>query len=226
MIKAVVFDLDDTLISEYDYIKSGYTVIAKKIKNDFNIEKETSEIYNLMLNIFKKDSRNVFNTLLNELNVEYDENYIKELVKVYREHIPSINFFDDVIPCIEKLKENGIKLGIITDGYIITQKNKLKILNAYELFDKIIITDELGKEFWKPNPRPFEMMKEYFNIEYEEMMYVGDNPKKDFYIKKYYPVKTTRINRKNAIYFNIEYLENINEDISIINLKEILDFCI
>ena len=218
MIKAVIFDLDDTLISEYDYIKSGYKVISKKIKEDYNIEHSENEVFNIILEAFKVDSKNVFNRLLDELKLEYNQEYIMELVKTYREHIPDIKFFDDVMPCLSQLHEKGIKLGIITDGYAITQKNKLKALNAFELFDKIIITDELGKEYWKPNPKAFEMMKEYFNIEYEEMMYVGDNPKKDFYIKKYYPVKTVRVYRENGVYTEAEYFEGITEDIKLSNL--------
>lgn len=226
MIKAVIFDLDDTLISEYDYIKSGYKIIAKKIKEDYNIEQSENEIFDLMFQIFNADSKNVFNKLLDELQLEYNEEYIKELIKTYREHIPEIKFFDDIIPCLEQLRKQGIKLGIITDGYAITQKNKLKVLNAYELFDKIIITDELGKEYWKPNPKAFEIIKEYFNIEYNEMMYVGDNPKKDFYIKKFYPVKTVRIYRDKGVYTEVEYLEGIKEDYKtnkLENLKEIGD---
>ncbi len=46
--------------------------------------------------------------------------------------------------------------------------------------DKIIVTDDYGKEYWKPSIRPFQMMLEYFNIKPEEAVYIGDNPNKDF----------------------------------------------
>ncbi len=49
--------------------------------------------------------------------------------------------------------------------------------------DKIIVTDDYGKEYWKPSIRPFQMMLEYFNIKPEEAVYIGgDNPNKDFYL--------------------------------------------
>ena len=222
MIKAVIFDLDDTLISEYDYIKSGYRVISKKIKEDYKLENSEEQIYSLMWELFENDSKKVFNRLLEKLKLNYNEEYIKELVKTYREHIPQIEFFEDVIHCIKQLRKQDIKLGIITDGYAVTQNNKLKVLNAYELFDKIIITDELGKEYWKPNPKSFEIMKDYFNVEYDEMMYVGDNPRKDFYIKKYHPIKIVRIYRENSVYNDEEYYEGIEEDYRIRNLEELL----
>lgn len=221
MIKAVIFDLDDTLISEYDYIKSGYKVITKKIKKDFKLKKSEEDIFGIMWKLFEDNSKNVFNILLETFKLDYNEEYIKELVQAYREHIPNIKFYDDVLPCLNRLKNQEIKLGMITDGYVITQKHKLEVLNAYTLFDKIIITDELGEKFWKPSPKAFEIMRDFFNIKYEEMVYIGDNPKKDFYIKKYYPINTVRVHRKNSVYENEKYLENFKEDAIITELTQI-----
>lgn len=221
MIKAVIFDLDDTLISEMDYVKSGYKVIAKKIKERYNLEIGEQEIYCSLMKLFDENSKNVFNRLLDEYKLSYNKDYIIELVNCYRNHIPDIKFFDDVIPCLKDLRKQNIKLGIISDGYKMTQRNKLKVLDVEKLFDKIILTDELGKDYWKPSTKAFEIIKEYFNIQYDEMMYIGDNPQKDFYIKKYYPIYTMRIHRKNEIYIKEEYLEGIKEDKLIYSLKEI-----
>ena len=63
-----------------------------------------------------------------------------------------------------------------------------------------------------------------FNLKPEEIIYVVDNPKKDFYVKNILPIKTIKIERKNAIYINEDYLSNIKEDILIKNLSEILDY--
>lgn len=221
MIKAVIFDLDDTLISEMDYVKSGYKVIAKKIKERYNLEIGEQEIYCSLMKLFDESSKNVFNRLLDEYKLSYNKDYIIELVNCYRNHIPDIKFFDDVIPCLKDLRKKNIKLGIISDGYKMTQRNKLKVLDAEKLFDKIILTDELGKDYWKPSPKAFEIMKNYLKISFDEMMYVGDNPTKDFYIKKYYPVNTVKIIRKNSVYKNAKYLENIREDKTINNLREL-----
>ena len=223
MIKVVIFDLDDTLISEKQYIESGYKVVAKKVKEDYRLDNLEYDIYTTMLNMFTNNSKNVFNRLLDYYKLNYSDEYIKELVDAYRNHIPNITFFYDVIPFIKELKDRNIKTGIISDGYINTQKNKLNVLKAKEIFDKIILTDELGKEYWKPCPKAFEIMKDYFNVEYEEMMYIGDNPKKDFYIRNYHPITTVRIYRGNSVYANVEYLENIKEDYKISNLNEIFN---
>ena len=220
MIKAVVFDLDDTLISEKEYIKSGYREIAKYLNKTYKID-NTNKIYDKLFELFKQDSKYVFNRILDYYNIEYNEEVIKKLIKIYREHIPDINLYDDVMPCINKLKSNNIKLGIITDGYIETQRAKLNKLQAYEFFDYIIITEELGRAFWKPNPKAFEIMKEKLNVGFDEMMYIGDNPKKDFYISKIYPIKTVRIIRADSVYKDEMYLENIKEECRIESLDEL-----
>jgi putative hydrolase of the HAD superfamily len=53
------------------------------------------------------------------------------------------------------------------------------------------------------------------------MMYVGDNPEKDFYIGKIYSIKTVRINR-NGLYSGASYLHGVKENISITSLSELL----
>lgn len=222
MIKLIIFDLDDTLISEAEYVKSGYTFVSKYIENKFNIN--SNEVFKKLWTFFENKEKNTFNKLLNEFKIIYTKEDIIELVKLYRNHMPSINFFDDVIPFLNKLKQKNIKTGIISDGYKETQKKKLEVLDAYSKFDHIILTDELGKEFWKPNPKAFELVLDKFNIKPEEAIYIGDNPQKDFYIKKYMPIKTIKIERSNSIYLKHEYLENIKEDITINGLNDVLEY--
>lgn len=218
MIKAVIFDLDDTLISEREYIESGYKHISKLINNEYGIG--YNEVYLNLMNLHNQTSKYVFNRFFDKYKIAYSQETIMKLVWEYRKHIPCINFYNDVIPCIELLKLKNIKLGIITDGYKESQKLKLNAVRAENYFDEIIITDELGSEYWKPHPKSFEIMKERFNVEFNEMIYIGDNPEKDFYISKIYPIKTVRIVR-DGIYLNKSYLDDIKENWTISNLIDI-----
>lgn len=222
MIKAIIFDLDDTLYSERQYIDSGYHHIAKIISNKIGIKEDA--IYKIMVDLFNKDSSYVFNRLYDKLEIPYLESEIIKLVDAYRNHKPQIIFYDDVIPCINSMKEIGIKSGIISDGHINSQKNKIEALHADKYFNKIILTDELGREYWKPHPKAFEIMQAAMDIEYDEMMYIGDNPEKDFYIKKTYPIKTARILRDNSLYKEKMYFNDIHEDFIIVNLDAVLQY--
>ncbi|WP_412036271.1 HAD family hydrolase [Bacillus pacificus] len=218
MIKAVIFDLDDTLISERRYIESGYKHISKLLSE--KLQKDEQKLYQLLMDLFNENTRNVFNRLFDTFGVSYTQNEIMELVEEYRNHTPIIQFFEDVLPCLKNLRARGIKVGIITDGYANGQRQKLKVLKAVNYFDEIIVTDELGRRYWKPHSKAFEIMKEKLDVKFDEMLYIGDNPEKDFYISNIHPIQTVRIYR-NGVYENREYLSNIKENYSIYGLDEL-----
>ena len=221
MIKVVIFDLDDTLISEYEYIKSGYRFVSQILNERYRITGNINEELN---QLFIESPKNVFNRLLDNHHISYDKEDILCLVNEYRNHVPDIYLYDDVIPLLEKLSQKNIRFGIITDGYLSTQKNKVEVLKLNEYFEKIIYTESLGRKYWKPNPKSFELMKEYFNVEYDEIMYIGDNPQKDFYINHYYPIYTVQINRNQKIYKNNNYFQEVYPKLIINNLLELEKF--
>lgn len=217
MIKAVVFDLDDTLISERQYAESGFRVVSKFISNKYNLNQE--EVFNTMIQLFEESSKEVFNRVLNNFRIEYAKEEILCLIKIYREHIPEIEFFDDVIPTLNKLRSKGIKIGIITDGYKETQSRKLEVLKCYELFDEIIITDDLGLEFWKPHEKAYRLIAEKLGVNLNEMIYIGDNISKDFISANKLRIMSVCINRHYGIYKNIE----VNEEYLAMNNIESLE---
>lgn len=221
MIKAVIFDLDDTLISEKDYIKSGYSHVSEIIAGKYNLE--FFYIYDSLLNLFSESHLEVFNRFLEKEEIDFSESDIKLLVSEYRHHRPNISFFEDALSCIQQLKLLELKVGIITDGYAYSQRMKLNAIDASCLFDDLVVTDELGREYWKPHPKSFELMSDRLNVKYSEMMYVGDNPKKDFYIKdKLCGLYTVKINR-NGLYQNCDLLNNVPPDYTIQNLHELVE---
>ena len=227
MIKAVVFDLDDTLISEDDYIKSGYQAVAEflceKYRDGAGKNWNRTEVSRQLYRLYEKQSNRVFNEFLDNYSIAYEKKDILELVAVYRNHIPEISFYPEVEACLKKLKEEGISIGIISDGYLETQTRKAEVLGLDTLADKIIFTESLGREYWKPHKYSFQLMKDYFKIGYEEMMYVGDNPQKDFYVKKEIPITTVRIMREKGVYEEKEYREDMKEDYRIHSLEEIFE---
>ena len=101
------------------------------------------------------------------------------MLKVYRSHKPDIHPYSGVAEMIAELKEKGIKVGIITDGRPEGQRNKLKSLGLD--IDDVIITDELGGvQFRKPCDIAFRIMATRWRLNPADIVYVGDNPAKDF----------------------------------------------
>lgn len=222
MIKAVVFDLDDTLIAEKDYIKSGFKVVSKKFSDRYKLNEY--EVFKNMMMLFEQSTKNVFNRLFENFNIEYSKENILEFIKIYREHMPDIQFFDDVIPTLNELKSKGYKLGIITDGYKETQNKKIEALNCKEIFDEIIITDELGKEFWKPNEKSYKLMVEKLGIEFNEMIYIGDNVTKDFITANKLGIETIHIFRKGGVYDGVKCDESFKAKYKVKNIIQIKSY--
>lgn len=215
--KLIIFDIDDTLYNEIDYVKSGYLVVSKYIEDKYNLH----NIYDDMMELFNSSHKNVFNRLLDKYEIDYSIDDIMLLVNLYRNHKPSIALTNHVVGVLEELKKYYI-LAIVSDGNYNTQLLKVRSLGLKKYFDEIILTDKYGKEYWKPNKLVFDMLSKKFNISLSEMYYVGDNPNKDFYLSKY-GIKTIRLYNKNGIYINDQYLENIKENYDIYDIKDILN---
>lgn len=221
MIKAIVFDLDDTLISEQDYIKSGFKSVASILSKQHDIEENI--LYDTMLSLFEEDSKNIFNRLLDGFNIDYSVEYIKKLINDYRSHKPNIKLYDDAREILDYLNDKNIRLGMITDGYKITQRNKLEVLNIEKHFECIVVTDELGREFWKPHQKPYDIVKNALNLEYSQIVYVGDNVNKDFITANKLGMYTVMIDRKNGIYSNIDMDKEYKAKKVITNLNELIE---
>ena len=176
ILKAILFDLDDTLYLERDFVKSGFKTVATLIQNDNGIDKEV--VYNRFWSIFNSGERKkIFDSYISEFGkINYT---IDELVNIYRSHVPNINLLPGIDEYLLSLSR-VYKLGLVTDGYIQTQKNKINALGLNNIFDQILITEELGRKYWKPSTVPFSKICDKLGVIPMEAIYIGDNPKKDF----------------------------------------------
>lgn len=202
-IKGVIFDLDDTLYSEKQYVRSGYQKIAEHLGKTDATEK--------LWKYFEEGK-----AAIDEYLIEIGEQEKKlECLKIYREQMPDITLYDGVAELIQQLKNKGIKVGIITDGRPEGQRNKLKALGLDETIDDIIITDELGGvQFRKPCDISFRIMQTRWKLPYEQMVYVGDNPNKDFQACKQLGMHWRYFKNEAGLYFKDESIcENVIEDI-------------
>lgn len=191
-IDAVIFDLDDTLYSEKEYIKSGYNAIAEEF---IEIVDMSQKLWNAFL-----EKKNAIDYVLEQEGLLTEENKVRALEK-YRNHIPSIHLYDGIEDMLAQLKKTK-KIGLITDGRPIGQRNKIKALNLEKHIEKIIVTDELGGvEFRKPNTKAFELMQETLKIPFEKMVYIGDNINKDFIAPKKLGMQTIYFRNEDGLYY-------------------------
>lgn len=219
MISVVAFDLDDTLIAEADYVRSGLRAVARSIALRFG--REVEEVADELERISSEHSARVFDRYLLDSGLDCTQREIDELVGTYRCHVPDIAPFEDVAPTFEFLRRHGFGIAVITDGYLTAQEAKMRVVERYVAVDKVLITDSLGRDFWKPHPRAFREVADHFGIDPAGLMYVGDNPAKDFRVSAELPVTTVRIHRPGARYARIPYLDGVKEHFSIHSLMEL-----
>jgi len=179
-IKAIGFDLDNTLYDEQLYIDQAYMAIALKIENDFRLNREI--VFEAFSNIRnKKGDKNLFQDFFHEFGINCTREYIlDELVPLYHSVDFKVELYPNVVKILLLLKEAGIKLGMVTNGGKKTQQNKINLLNIDHLFDTIIITGEyFAKENWKPSELPFKMFCDNLNVKPSESLFIGDSIKND-----------------------------------------------
>ncbi len=220
MIKLVVFDLDDTLYNERDFVFGAFREVCIYLASKYLLDEE--EIYSEMLKIFYNQGRGkIFNVLCDKYLIDED---IDSLINIYRNAKPNINLYNDAFYTLQELKHKNIKIGIITDGKASVQWSKIEILKLNALADKIIVTDDYGIEYWKPHKFLYETMLKHFEYKPCEALYVGDNPHKDFIGAKALGYKTLRIIRDTGDHMKTTLDKNYEADYNIKDLREVFKY--
>ena len=179
MITTVVFDLDDTLYDEIEYCRSGFSAVAGFLAGMPDAP-PAERIFGALWEQFTAGNRTkTFNAALDELDMNYDENLIGDMVNVYRNHIPAIKLPADSLNVLRELS-GKYTLALLTDGFLPGQQLKVQSLGIEKFFKCIVYTEQLGREFWKPSPAGFEKIMQKLNARPESMVYIADNEKKDF----------------------------------------------
>ena len=209
-IKGVIFDLDDTLYGEKEYIRSGYKAVSNFLGGG----------YEEKLWGYFEANKPAIDELLKEIgNLKIKD----DVLAIYRSHKPEIHFYEGVEELLVELHKKGIKIGIITDGRPKGQRNKIEALGLEELVDDIVITDELGgTQFRKPCDIAFRILQNRWRLPASEMIYVADNPEKDFQAPQQLGMKSVWFTNEDGLYA-VKYFDETNYtdgNIAIINQLE------
>lgn len=176
-IKGIVFDLDDTLYPQISYKRSGFKAVSAWLASQYRLKESVvlSGLENILTQ-YGPSYPYMFDRLVERMTI--DAGVVPEMVRVFIEHEPKILCFDGVLPMLSRLRSK-YRLGILTDGRFSVQQKKITALGLKNIVDEIMYSDSLGLE--KPAIELFQWFENKFQLDGENLMYVGDNPKKDFY---------------------------------------------
>lgn len=217
--KAYIFDLDDTLYCEHDYVRSGFWAVAEHMVKKYP-DVDVESFYDTLVEEWETNGRGrVFDQVCEQFELEVN---IQELVEIYREHQPEIKLYDDARQCLDYLKKSEIPMGLITDGHQLAQRQKIKALGLEHWLNHVIVTDELGKDAWKPSPIPYLKAVELLQIDIKDCVYIGDNPYKDFITARKLGMATIRIIRPVGDHMQVKLNAEYEADHLIHSLLELL----
>ena len=167
----IVFDLDDTLYKEEDFVISAFEVICEFILKRYHIDIEF-----LIEDLINSKNYNLYDAIIERTKLSSTEFTLEKYLTLYRFHYPKLMFDQLNLNLLNNLK-NDYYLSIITDGRSITQRNKIRSLGINRIIDDLIISEETG--FEKPHPHNFKIIEKKYS-DCNQLYYIGDNTSKDF----------------------------------------------
>lgn len=184
----IVFDMDDTLYDEMTFVQSGLIAVAKYIEDYFGIPMAMSTAF--IQDRIKHGREQILDDILRHFAL-YSSKNVRKCLSVYRGHKPDIRLNAAVDECLNYL--STYPKYIVTDGNKLVQYNKAVALGVIEKVDFVFITHRYGLRHAKPSPYCFFKICKIENVKPSEIVYIADNPNKDFVGIKPYGFKTIRV---------------------------------
>jgi putative hydrolase of the HAD superfamily len=187
MLRAIFFDIDDTL-----YSTSEFSEIARSNAIDAMIEAG--------LGLPREQLLVELDEVIREFSSNYEHHFDKLLLRIPKRFYKGVNTailvaagviayhetkvrqlapYEDAFEVLRLLSKTNLILGIITEGLEVKQAEKLLRMRITPFLSPsgIFISDQLGIS--KPNPKLYQRACSDLNIKPSETMYVGDNPRYD-----------------------------------------------
>ena len=174
--KIKVFDLDDTLYRQFSFVESGFHAVSLYLSPELKLN--AKKIYEDLMMLYQTNDRGkIFDVLLIDYEI-FSKKLVNKLIQVYRCHEPMIKLDREIKNFLEKMKNE--RLYLVTDGHKLVQQKKIQSLDISKYFSKIFITNQYGLARQKPSLYCFDKILNIEKADYDKLVYVGDNPMKDF----------------------------------------------
>jgi putative hydrolase of the HAD superfamily len=174
----LVFDLDDTLYPERQFALSGFAAAGRWAEAELGVAGLAEDMARLLDEGYLGE---LFGIALAGKLPHHTPEQLTGLIGAYRDHDPELSLFDDAAWALHHFA--NAKLGLITDGTHRMQERKVTALGIAARFREIVYTHALGgRQYSKPHPRSFEVVEAALGGRGDRLVYIGDNPAKDFIV--------------------------------------------
>ncbi len=172
----IAFDLDDTLYDESTFVRSGFAAVADHMAAHWGVDRPTA-LGVMQASLARHGRGRQFDDALRHFGL-LRRSRVRELVSLYRHHTPKIRLDPAAASVLEQLE--GRPLYLVTDGHKVAQANKIEALGIAPRFRHCYLTHRYGTRYAKPSPHVFRLLVRRERCRPEDVVYVGDDPHKDF----------------------------------------------
>lgn len=193
MYHVILCDLDDTLYPYRQFVTGGLANASRFAALRLGVPKH--RFMAMCLHQLKADGHSgaIFDKVLEALGK--DKTALPGLISAFRYHRPELRLYPDALRFLSVVKGKAA-LGLVTDGLPSVQRKKVAALNLKDYFSTIVYSDDLGRNNWKPSPLPYLTALERLEASPQDrVVYIGDNPYKDFVGAKQLGLFTIRLLR-------------------------------
>lgn len=215
--RVIVWDIDDTLVLESSFVRSGFLAVEQWLAREHGVQGFFAKAWHA----FERGVRGtIFNEALRASSLRVTQELIGELVGVYREHRPQIALLGDACAAIEGARAAGIAMAVITDGPVVMQGNKVRALGLDGVASPCVLAWSEGKALGKPHPSSFERVQQVHGVGGEELVYIADNPVKDFVAPRALGWRTIRVRRRGGLHHEVDSGDDV--DVELRDLSDVL----
>ena len=191
MIKAIIFDLDNTLL---DFVKMKQFAVKAAITamNEAGLEADEDKAYDDIMDLYVTtgwENQQVFDDYLHKTKGEVSNKILAAGVVAYRRaREATLLVYPNVNKTLIELLKNQIRLAVVSDAPSREAWMRLYYLNLHHVFDPVLTFDDTGTR--KPSPEPFKLALEKMSVEPSEALMIGDWPDRDVVGAKQIGMKT------------------------------------
>jgi HAD superfamily hydrolase (TIGR01509 family) len=178
-IRAVTFDLDDTLYPQASYLAGAWRAVATALRSTGVGDVAANRLHAALLSIATEgsDRGRIIDRALMACGLS--PSWAPRLVTAFRDHAPAtLDLYPGAREALARLRSR-VPVGCVTDGDPAIQRAKLRALGLTDAFDAVVLSDELGRAHRKPDPLPFRRALAALGAAADDAVHVGDRPGKD-----------------------------------------------
>lgn len=175
-IGAVIFDLDDTLYPQAEFLDAAWDEVARAAGEAGALPVAVRAALAVVAAHGSDRGRIIDRAVVLAGEPRLD---VAPLVRRFLSSCPDkMPTYPGAAEAVAAVRRR-VPVGLVTDGAPDTQRAKLRAIGLEEAFDAVVLSDELGREFRKPRPEPFLAAARALGVAPSAVVVVGDRPDKD-----------------------------------------------